>query len=181
MRPVLLPTAPSLNKAPLYLVCVLSKVKGESSDVNIQFFCVRVDYWDKKKGDPGKTRTGALTQAEEGRRDRLGPWREQREEGEAEASPRPAHRPGRLLRTSRQTSAASQSNTRHRRNTHEDTKTPRGAHAKTTTGRDGGTGGGRAHRVGGAGGSCLGCCAADPKRAFQSTKSVTIFGPAELV
>lgn len=31
----------SLNKAPLYLVCVPNKVKGESSDVNIQFFvCV---------------------------------------------------------------------------------------------------------------------------------------------
>lgn len=31
----------TLNKAPLYLVCVPNKVKGESSDVNIQFFvCV---------------------------------------------------------------------------------------------------------------------------------------------
>lgn len=30
-----------LNKAPLYLVCVPNKVKGELSDVNIQFFvCV---------------------------------------------------------------------------------------------------------------------------------------------
>lgn len=31
----------TLNKAPLYLVCVPNKVKGELSDVNIQFFvCV---------------------------------------------------------------------------------------------------------------------------------------------
>lgn len=28
----------TLNKAPLYLVCVPNKVKGELSDVNIQFF-----------------------------------------------------------------------------------------------------------------------------------------------
>lgn len=40
MSPLIVPTSPSLNKAPLYLVCVLSKVKGESSDVNIQFFVV---------------------------------------------------------------------------------------------------------------------------------------------
>lgn len=44
---------PKLNKALLYLVCVPNKVKGESSDVNIQFFvcvCYRIDWEDRKDG-----------------------------------------------------------------------------------------------------------------------------------
>lgn len=42
----------TLNKAPLYLVCVPNKVKGELSDVNIQFFlCVTEELIKKDKRD----------------------------------------------------------------------------------------------------------------------------------
>lgn len=60
--PVSQPAFPSLNKAPSYLVCVPSKVKGESSDVNIQFFlsvCVTKELIIRTRGkgqrSPGKT------------------------------------------------------------------------------------------------------------------------------
>lgn len=54
---------PPLNKAPLYLVCVPNKVKGESSDVNIHFLlCVTKEVI--RRTSKGKTCQQGLEPAE---------------------------------------------------------------------------------------------------------------------